>query len=605
MTQNRKTNRGAGQPGRPGTQTGQAARKRGQQPSALRSQRQPSGSGAGGRPVQRSSRSGSRSRSGPNFLVQGSILAAAGILVRLIGMVYRIPLAKKIGDDGNGYYNAAYSIYSILLIMSSYSLPVAVSKMVSARLAKKEYRNSVKIFRAAMFYATAAGMAGFCALWFGADYFAARVIKMPYSSYALKALAPTIWIMAYLGVLRGYFQGHSTMIPTAVSQIFEQIVNAVISIVAASVLFDVGVKSNLVYRDTEYSYAFGAAGGAIGTGAGALAALVFFLLLMAVYRPTMKKQVRRDQGTYVEGYGVISRTMFVTILPIIVSSAIYNISNVVDNSIFGHVMEGLGESELTAAHWGVYMGRYHLLFNIPVAIANSLSSSLIPSLSRAAAGHDRKLIRSRISSAVRFSMIIAIPSAVGLTVLAEPVSNLLFSGMDNAMLVRMMILGSSAVVFFSLSTVTNAVLQGINRMQAPIINSAVSLTVHVAILYGMLRVFRLGIYSVVYANILFAALVCVLNAVSIARAVRYRQEIVKTFLIPLLASAVMGAAALGTYRLCLKAAGSAVSTAAAIAAAVAVYFVLLIKLRGVDEQELRGMPGGTRLLGLARKLHLM
>ena len=97
-------------------------------------------------------------------------------------MVYRIPLAKKIGDDGNGYYNAAYSIYSILLIMSSYSLPVAVSKMVSARLAKKEYRNSVKIFRAAMFYATAAGMAGFCALWFGADYFAARVIKMPYSS---------------------------------------------------------------------------------------------------------------------------------------------------------------------------------------------------------------------------------------------------------------------------------------------------------------------------------------------------------------------------------------------------------------------------------------
>ena len=83
-------------------------------------------------------------------------------------MVYRIPLAKKIGDNGNGYYNAAYSIYSILLIMSSYSLPTAVSKMVSAKLAQREYRNSVRIFKAAMFYATAAGMAGFCALWFGA-----------------------------------------------------------------------------------------------------------------------------------------------------------------------------------------------------------------------------------------------------------------------------------------------------------------------------------------------------------------------------------------------------------------------------------------------------
>lgn len=545
-----------------------------------------------------------KKRSGNNFLVQGSILAAAGIIVRLIGMVYRIPLARKIGDNGNGYYNAAYSIYSILLIMSSYSLPVAVSKMVSARLAKREYRSSVRIFRAAMFYATAAGMAGFCALWFGADYFAGMVIKMPYSAYALKALAPTIWIMAYLGVLRGYFQGHTTMIPTAVSQIFEQIVNAVVSIAAASILFDMGVKSNLVYKDTEYSYAFGAAGGAIGTGAGALTAFVFFLLLTAGYRPILKRQARRDRG-YVESYGAISRALFVTIVPIMISSAIYNISNVVDNSIFGHVMEGLGESALTASHWGVYMGRYHLLFNIPVAIANSLSSSLIPALSRAAAERDRKQVLKRISSVIRFSMIIAIPSAVGLGVLAGPVSNLLFSGMDNAMLIRMMALGSSAVVFFSLSTVTNAVLQGINRMQVPIVNSAVSLAVHVILLYGMLKIFHLGIYSVVYANILFAAMVCLLNALSIARAVKYRQEIIRTFLIPLTASAVMGAAAWGLYQLCSKVAGNGVSTGVAILAAIGVYFVLLIKLRGVDEQELRVMPGGTRLLGIAKKMHLM
>ncbi len=538
-------------------------------------------------------------------MVQGGILAAAGILVRLIGMVYRIPLAKKIGDNGNGYYNAAYSIYSILLIMSSYSLPVAVSKMVSARLARKEYRNSVRIFRAAMLYATAAGMAGFCALWFGAEYFAAQVIKMPYSAYALKALAPTIWIMAYLGVLRGYFQGHSTMVPTAMSQVFEQIVNAVVSIVAASVLFDMGIKSNLVYGSTEYSYAFGAAGGAIGTGAGALTALIFFVLLMLSSRSAMKRQVRRDRSVVREGYGGISRDLFLTIVPIIVSSAIYNISNVVDNSVFGHVMEDLGESGLTASHWGVYMGRYHLLFNIPVAIANSLSSSLIPSLSRAVAERDKRQALSKIASAIRFSMIIAIPSAVGLGVLAGPLSNLLFPGMDNVMLTRMMLLGSSAVVFFSLSTVTNGVLQGINRMQAPIVNSTIALAVHVAVLYGMLKGLHLGIYSVVYANILFAALVCLMNAISIARAMRYRQEFVKTFLIPAAASAVMGGVAWGIYELCVKVMGNVLSTALSVAAAMAVYFVLLIKLRGVDEQEMRRMPGGTRLFVVARKLRLM
>ncbi len=552
---------------------------------------------------------GSKGRKKPgagiNFLVQGSILAAAGIIVRLIGMVYRIPLARKIGDVGNGYYNAAYSIYSILLIMSSYSLPTAVSKMVSARLAKGQYRTSTRIFRASMFYATVAGMAGFCALWFGADYFASQVIKMPYSSYALKCLAPTIWVMAYLGVLRGYFQGHSTMIPTAVSQVFEQVVNAVVSIVAATVLFDIGLKSNLVFQDTEYSYAFGAAGGAIGTGAGALTALVLFLLLTMGYVPTMRKQAKRDRGTRVESYGAISRALFVTIVPIIISSAIYNISNVVDNSIFGHVMEGVGESGQTASQWGVYMGRYHMLFNIPVAIANSLSSSLIPSLSRAMAEKNRKEVLFKINSAIRFSMIIAIPSAVGLTVLAGPVSNLLFSGMDNEMLIRMMTVGSSAVVFFSLSTVSNAILQGLNRMQVPIVNSTVALAIHVGVLYGMLTGLDLGIYSVVYANILFAALVCILNAVSIARYTGYRQEFLRTFLIPCVASAAMGGAAWGIYALCAKTVGNGIGTAAAIVAAVAVYFVLLLLFKGVNAQELKGMPGGTRLLAVATKMRLL
>ena len=546
-----------------------------------------------------------RPGSGVNFLIQGRILAVAGLIVRLIGMVYRIPLARKIGDNGNGYYNAAYSIYSILLIMSSYSLPTAVSKMVSARLAKGEYRTSTRIFRAAMFHATIAGMAGFCALWFGADYFASQIIRMPYSSYALKALAPTIWIMAYLGVLRGYFQGHSTMIPTAVSQVFEQVVNAIVSIVAASMLFDVGVKSNLVFHDTEYSYAFGAAGGAIGTGAGAVTALVFFMLLALAYRPTMRKKARRDRGAKVESYRGISQALFATIIPIIISSAIYNISNVVDNSLFGHVMEKLGESNLTASQWGVYMGRYHLLFNIPVAIANSLSSSLIPTLSRAMTERNRRQVHARIATAIRFSMIIAIPSAVGLTVLAEPVSDLLFSGMDNTMLIKMMAVGSSAVVFFSLSTVSNAILQGINRMNMPIINSAISLAIHIGVLYVMLKFFHMGIYSVVYANILFAALVCLLNAISIARYVKYRQELLKTFLIPALASAAMGGAAWGTYQLCIKAGNNSVSTAAAIMVAVIVYFVLLILFKGIDEQELKKIPGGTKLVKVAKILHVM
>lgn len=544
-------------------------------------------------------------KAGSNFIIQGSILAIAGIIVRLIGMLYRIPLANCIGDEGNGYYSAAYNIYSIMLILSSYSLPVAVSKMVSARLARGQYRNARKILRAALFYATIVGGVGFCALWFGSGFFAEHVIKMPYSAYALKVLAPTVWIMAYLGVLRGFFQGHSTMVPTAVSQIFEQIVNAVISLLAAKSLFDLGVKSNLVYGSTEYSYAFGAAGGALGTGAGALTALILFVGLYLMYRPKMKRRIRKEQGTSAEGYGMITSTLFLTVVPIIVSSSLYNSSTVIDNILFGQIMTGLGETRQIASQWGIYSGKYHLLFNIPVAVANSLSSSLIPALSRAVAEKDRKQTLNRIASAIRFSMIIAIPSAVGLAVLAAPISNLLFPGRDNTDLIKMTCYGSSAVVVYSLSTVTNAVLQGINRMKTPIRNAGISLVLHTVILFVMLRYLHMGIYGVLYANILFALFICILNARSIARFKRYRQEVKKTFLIPMVASAVMGAAAFGVYRAAYSVFGNLISTGISVFVAMLVYFVLLILLKGVDAQELRSMPGGTRLSGLARKLHLM
>ena len=544
-------------------------------------------------------------KAGSNFIIQGSILAIAGIIVRLIGMLYRIPLANYIGDEGNGYYSAAYNIYSIMLILSSYSLPVAVSKMVSARLARGQYRNARKILRAALFYATIVGGVGFCALWFGSGFFAEHVIKMPYSAYALKVLAPTVWIMAYLGVLRGFFQGHSTMVPTAVSQIFEQIVNAVISLLAAKSLFDLGVKSNLVYGSTEYSYAFGAAGGALGTGAGALTALILFVGLYLMYRPKMKRRIRKEQGTSAESYGMITSTLFLTVVPIIVSSSLYNSSTVIDNVLFGQIMTGLGEAKQIASQWGIYSGKYHLLFNIPVAVANSLSSSLIPALSRAVAEKDRKQTLNRIASAIRFSMIIAIPSAVGLAVLAAPISNLLFPGRDNTDLIKMTCYGSSAVVVYSLSTVTNAVLQGINRMKTPIRNAGISLVLHTVILFVMLRYLHMGIYGVLYANILFALFICILNARAIARFKRYRQEVKKTFLTPMVASAVMGAAAFGVYRAAYSVFGNLISTGISVLVAVAVYFVLLILLKGVDAQELRSMPGGTRLSGLARKLHLM
>ncbi len=542
-----------------------------------------------------------------NFVVQGSILAIASIVVRIIGIAYRIPMINIIGDEGMGYYGTAFNVYNIALLLSSYSLPLAVSKMVSVRLARKQYRNSVRILRAALVYATVVGALAAAVIWFGADFFAREVFFMPYAVFALKTLAPTVWIMAYLGVFRGYYQGQGTMVPTALSQVFEQIVNAIVSVAAGSWLFNQAIKVEILKGESGsgYSNSWGAAGGTIGTGAGAFTALVFLLLLFAAYQRTIRKKVRRDRSGSLESYGTITKILFFTVVPVVVSSAIYNVNSVLDNGLLAYNFKSLGMEEEFISQWGVYTGKYHLLINVPMAVSNALSSSLIPSVSRAVATGDRRMVKKKVAAAIRFSLLIAIPSAVGLTVLAGPLNNLLFSG-DNDLAVQMTLYGSIAVVFYSVSTVTNAILQGIDRMRLPIVHALTALVLHLAAMEVMVLVFHMGIFSMVFANILFAVIMCFLNHRSIRKILGYRQEVKKTILLPAAASAVMGAAAVGVYKLIhLGIQSNAVCTLGAVAAAVAVYGVLLVKLGCLDEDELHQMPGGTRLLQVFRKLRLM
>lgn len=555
----------------------------------------------------------SRKKKAANFVVQGSILAMAGILVRIIGMLYRMPLNDIIGKQGNGYYTSAFNVYNILLILSSYSMPVAVSKMISSRIARGEYKNSSRILKAALIYATVVGGAAAMVLWFGADMFAA-LIKMPSSRYALKTLVPTVWIMAYLGVLRGYFQGTGTMVPTAISQILEQIVNAVVSVVAAGLLFGVGASMNAAKGGGDYSYALGAAGGTIGTGAGALTALVYFIILTLSKSRDMREQAKKDVSGRTESYRRLVRILTITVLPIVISSGIYNCSNVVDNYLFGQGMSKLGYMEDSIATSLGALGQYQLLFNIPVAVSNALSTSLIPSLTRAVECRKRREKLDRIAASIRFSLLIAIPAAVGIAVLAKPVCNLLFTSEDNTMLIRLSTVGSLAVVFYSLSTVTNAILQGLNRLDVPIRHAVAALAVHVAALEVFLMVFKMGIYSVVFANIIFALVMCLLNGHAIAKFVRYRQEYKKTVLLPTLCSLLMGAAAYGVYRLVygllpssmMKGRlGMAIVVLPSVLVAVVVYALLLVKLKAVDEEELKGMPAGGKMVRILKKVRLL
>ena len=535
------------------------------------------------------------------FLIQGSIYAASGIISSIIGLMYRLPLTRIIGDEGNGYYSAAFNIYTIILLLSSYSLPLAVSKMVSARIATGNYRNAGRILKASLVYATLAGGLGCAVIFLGADWFAQSFLHIPEAAYPMRALAPTVWIVSYLGVCRGYWQGHSTMVPTALSQVVEQIVNALVSVGAAWIL--IRFASEKQYTD-RISRAWGAMGGTIGTGSGAFAALMVFLILFFLRRDMLKKAYREDASTHVETFREITKALILTVVPVILSTAIYNICSILDNAFYGHSMFALGLQDHTAADYGIYTTKYKILINVPVMVANSVATSLIPALSRANSAGDMKKVHENISSVIRFSMIVAIPSAVGLAAVADPLIPLMFGPSDRA--VVMMHAGCAAVVFYSLSTVTNAILQGTSHMRVPVEHALMSVVIHTVILVFLLRIAKLGIFGVVLADMCFSFSMCVLNGISLSKLLHHRQEYRRTFLMPLGCALVMGAVTLAVKKGMLAAVGSrSLCILIAIPSAVAVYAFLLIRSGTITEEELKRFPKGNSLIRAARRFRIL
>ncbi len=541
---------------------------------------------------------GNNKQKSNSFLVQGGILAIASILVRMIGIVYRVPLTAIIGDKGNTFYSTAYSIYSVLLLVSSYSLPVAVSRLISVKAAEGEYKNIQKILKATLWFAAVVG-GGFCLLTlFGAEFLASSISKAPLAAIPLRFLAPSILIVAILGTYRGFFQGMGSAIPTAVSQILEQIVHAVVCLIAAYVLFQYGERVDTIKETDSYAYAWGAAGGTIGCTAGTVAALVFCLFVYLSYRPYFRRMVRRDRTGRQDSYRTIGKTLLFTIVPVVLSTAVYNLIDITDQIIYSHHVSG----DVYESTWGVYTAKYLLLIHVPVAIASAMAVSAVPAISRSL--QDRREVVRKTSAVIKCTMLIAIPSAVGLSVLASPIIQLLFRN-DSSFAHLYLMVGGSAVLFFSLSTITNAILQGIGKMQIPVRNSAISLLLHIILLILLMRYTDMGIFAVIFSYIFFGVCICTLNSFAISRYLDYHQSLLSIYVLPGMAAAVMGVCASLVHRFVSGwTNSSSLGVIAAIAAAVLVYAVLVVRLRIVKEEELLSMPRGETLAKLCRKCHL-
>ncbi len=535
------------------------------------------------------------------FLKQGSILAVASILVRMIGLLYRIPMANIIGSEGNGIYSSAYEIYNILLIISSYGMPMAVSKMVSAKCVEKRYKEAYHIFRCSMIFSICTGGAAALFVFFGADWLEKNFFKSFYGiSIPLRILAPTIFVVAIMGTLRGLFQGRKTMMPTAISQIFEQIVNAVVSVSAAFFMMRAHSAS------AKFS-AWGAAGGTLGTSMGALMALIFLVLIYLLYRPVMKKQQRKDRVSEEMSLGETYKLILWTAIPIILSQTVYQLSGIIDVSLINWVLLGKGISGTQISTWqGIYSTQYRTLVSVPIAVSTAIASSMVPSLVASYIGKDKYAVHRKVNLAVKFNMIIAFPSAVGMAVLAVPIIHSIYPSMEYRTGSMMMMIGSSCIIFYALSTVTSGVLQSIDQMRLPVIHSLISLIVHIVLVWGLMRFTSLGVYALVIGNVTYPLLVCVLNGYSVSSHLGFKQEITKCFCVPFLSSVTMGVVTFVVFRLFhVLTKSNVISLLPALVAAVCVYFVLVLKLKGLTREELYEFPFGRKMSIVADKLHLL
>lgn len=533
------------------------------------------------------------------FIMQAGILAMAGIICRIIGILYRSPLAAIIGDEGNGYYGSAYNIYTIILLISSYSIPAAISKVIAGKLALKEYKNAQRIFYCAFIYVIVVGGCASLFAFFGAGFLVEQNAVM-----VLRVFSPTIFVSGLLGVLRGYFQAHKTMVQTSVSQILEQILNAIISIMAAYLL-----KQLVIDRDPSTQAVYGAMGSALGTGAGVLIALAFMTFMYGMHKKEIKERIQKDEHKEILQYSEIFKIIFSLVTPFILSTFIYNFSTSLDETIYRKILKLMKDVDVSqiAIWYGVYSGKAVVISNIPIAIASAMSAAMIPSVSGKYATGDVKGTRSKVHTAILTTMLIAIPSMVGIFVLAEPVVSFLFPGQSNIPLAGALLRALSVtVVFYSLSTLTNAVLQGIGKVTAPVYHAAIALVVQTLVLIPCLIFTELNLYCIAIATIVYSFLMCVLNQRAVRKYLDYKQDMKKIFALPFLASVIMGIVAYFVYKLLFAVLKSnAVSLLISVAIAAFVYGILILKLRVLNKDDILAMPKGKKLAGILAKLHLI
>ena len=536
-----------------------------------------------------------------SFFGGAAILAAGILIVKLIGMFYKIPLINIIGEAGAADFNNAYNIYAVLLTVSTAGLPVAVSKLVSEANALDRRNQVRRTFRLALVLFLALGLVSFLVMFFRADALAGMMNDSK-AAAGIRALAPAVVCVGCLAALRGYSQGHSNMAPTSVSQIIEALCKLVVGL---------GLAFWLVKQGKDPDVA--AAGAITGVTVGTVVALIYMALdfFLSRGREDTRGTDRPDSA------GSILANILKIAVPITLSSSMVGIVTVIDSSLVqGQLQSALDLTEQASRTlYGNYSGALNI-YNLPTSLMAAITASVIPAVSAALARRDRRGAARITGSALRITALLSFPMGVGLFVLGTPIIRLLFPKLNVAVAGPLLSTLGIATPFVCMVLVCNSVLQAHGFINLPVIVMVLGGIVKIVNNYNLVG--AIGIAGAPVGNILCFGLALVLDLVVITRVIPNRPRLLPIFVKPAVASAVMGGAAWAVYGLlsrilsseqvnqagqtvrAVSRMGNAAGIFLAIAVAGVVYLVLVIALRAISRDDLALMPKGDKLARLLR-----
>ena len=518
------------------------------------------------------------------FLQGALIIAIAHVIVKIIGALYKIPLTRFIlGPDGIGIYNSSYTIYNVLFIVSTAGLPVAISKMVSESIAKENYNEALKIFKVSRVILFILGVLGFCILLFGANAFA-EFLKIPSAGIAMMAMAPSLFFVALMSAYRGFYQGMSNMMPTAISEVIE----------ASGKMF-VGLL--LSYLFLSYGTEYAASGAILGVSTGTFIAALFLMLYWFKLRPEVKKLCKSDQKT------TKSKTIAINLIklavPITLGASVFTLASVIDLTMIMRQLASLGfDEDARTTMYGYYSGYAVTMFNLPPTIIASLAVSIVPAVSVALVKKDFVSATKTVETAIRITLLIALPCAVGMSVLSGPILNLAFGDTGAELLLKILAYG---VIFVSVVMVANAIIQAKGKVWIPVINMCIGGLVKIVVNYILVGNINININGAPVGTVLCYLTTATLDLIAIHK--YFAPDYGIGFIVKTIASVVlMGFCADASYNLMIGITSSnSISLMVSIILSAIVYFALLLVLKTIKKQDVLAMPRGEMLAKLLKK----